>query len=170
MLSAFLLGNGQLAATIDTMWLLDPCARCLLLAHAYLQASRETALRASEGRAGHRRDEQDALAVILTQREAAVLEKERAAQVASRSAHMRVCVCVMHACMHAARQPGMYTFSTEMLPAFPCAYVRVSGHRTIMFPTGHADVLTRIEFDFLPHALCVLAAVLLTSVRPSCRR
>lgn len=39
-----------------------------------------------EGRAKTRRQEQDALAVLLADREAAVLEREQAAQAASRYA------------------------------------------------------------------------------------
>lgn len=49
-----------------------------------VQASQEKALRASEGRADKQRKEQEALGLLLTEREAAVLDKEQDLQAAAR--------------------------------------------------------------------------------------
>lgn len=52
------------------------------------QTSREAALRKSEARAEAQRNEQDALGVLLTEREAGVLDKEQALQAATRYAYL----------------------------------------------------------------------------------
>jgi hypothetical protein len=48
------------------------------------QTKREAALRKSEERAERQRNEQDALGVLLTERETAVLDKEQALHTATR--------------------------------------------------------------------------------------
>lgn len=73
-----------------------------------VQTTRESALRASEGRAEKQRKEQDALGLLLTEREAAVLDKEQTLQ----SVNRWVCVCLnkrfacrlveAQVCLHAA--------------------------------------------------------------------
>jgi hypothetical protein len=70
------------------------CAACCV------QTSRESALRSSEGRAKKQREEQEALGVLLTQREAAVLDKEQELAAVGRYGCSCCCLHVaQHACM-----------------------------------------------------------------------
>ena len=70
-----------------TVWLCctDLFCCCVLV----LQASQEKALRASQGRADKQRKEQEALGLLLTEREAAVLDQEQALKAAVRCVLLR---------------------------------------------------------------------------------
>lgn len=57
---------------------------CLRAVLCWAQTSRESALRASQERTKKQKEEQEALGVLLTQREAAVLDREQELAAAGR--------------------------------------------------------------------------------------
>lgn len=86
------------------------CALCCAVL-CWAQTSRESVLRASQERAKKQREEQEALGVLLTQREATVLDKEQ--ELAAAGRYCCFCCCwlcgALRVCMYAA----LYDASTQ---------------------------------------------------------